>query len=79
MFKSFSLNPIQTFEKVGKLRFYHYVSSFNFYIAVTKTCGQTASVNCTYFQSAGYPSTYNSVGSCQLTINKISDNVCQLR
>ncbi|KAK8742272.1 hypothetical protein OTU49_001767, partial [Cherax quadricarinatus] len=26
-----------------------------------------------------YPKSYNDVGSCQLTVNKISNNICQLR
>ena len=30
-------------------------------------------------QNVGYPSTYDSVGSCQLTVNKANSNVCQLR
>ena len=47
--------------------------------SVTKTCGESTSNNCTYFQNSGYPSTYSSVGSCQLTVNKCSSNVCQLR
>ena len=50
-----------------------------FNLLVTKTCGESTSQNCTYFQNTGYPSTYDNVGSCQLTINKCSSNVCQLR
>ena len=49
------------------------------FLSVTKTCGESTSNNCTYFQNSGYPSTYSSVGSCQLTVNKCSSNVCQLR
>ena len=48
-------------------------------VSVTKTCGDSTSNNCTYFQNSGYPSTYDSVGSCQLTVNKCDSSVCQLR
>ena len=55
----------------------------NYYLSpsfsVTKTCGASTSNNCTYFQNTGYPSTYDSVGSCQLTVNKLNSNICQLR
>ena len=50
-----------------------------FDFSVTKTCGDSTSNNCTYFQNSGYPSTYDSVGSCQLTVNKCDSSVCQLR
>jgi len=46
---------------------------------VTKTCGEETSNNCTYFQNNGFPSTFDSVGSCQLTVNKMNGNICQLR
>ena len=45
----------------------------------TKTCGESTNTNCTYFQNNAYPSTYDSVGSCQLTVNKCASGVCQLR
>lgn len=54
-------------------------SGFGVCCLFTKTCGESTSNNCTYFQNSGYPSTYSSVGSCQLTVNKCSSNVCQLR
>jgi len=54
-------------------------SGFGVCCLFTKTCGESTSQNCTYFQNTGYPSTYDNVGSCQLTINKCSTNVCQLR
>ena len=47
--------------------------------SVTKTCGESTDNNGTYFQNSGYPSTFNQVGSCQLTVNKCSSDVCQLR
>ena len=54
-------------------------SGFGVCCLVTVTCGGTTSVNGTYFQNPGYPSTYNSVSSCRLTINKCTEDVCQLR
>ena len=54
-------------------------SGFGVCCLFTKTCGQSTSNNCTYFQNSGYPSTYDSVGSCQLTVNKCDSSVCQLR
>lgn len=54
-------------------------SGFGVCCLFTKTCGQETSNNCTYFQNSGYPSTYDSVGSCQLTVNKCDSSVCQLR
>lgn len=54
-------------------------SGFGVCCLFTATCGASTAVNGTYFQNEGYPSTFDSVGSCQLTINKCSDSVCQLR
>jgi len=54
-------------------------SGFGVCCLFTATCGGTTSVNGTYFQNSGYPSTFDSVGSCQLTVNKCTDSVCQLR
>merc|ERR1712226_718920 len=54
-------------------------SGFGVCCLFSKTCGESTSTNCTYFQNAGFPSTFDNVGSCQLTINKCSPDVCQLR
>lgn len=54
-------------------------SGFGVCCLFSSTCGGVTSINGTYFQSSGYPSTYDSVGSCQLTINKCAESVCQLR
>merc|ERR1711953_343802 len=54
-------------------------SGFGVCCLFTKTCGGSTNNNCTYFQNNGYPSTYDSVGSCQLTVNKCASSVCQLR
>ncbi|KAL7643403.1 UNVERIFIED_CONTAM: hypothetical protein RMT77_005385 [Armadillidium vulgare] len=45
----------------------------------TNTCGQTTSQNCTYFVSTNYPTAFDTVGSCQLVVNKMNSNICQLR
>lgn len=54
-------------------------SGFGVCCLFSSTCGGVTTINGTYFQSIGYPSTYDSVGSCQLTINKCAESVCQLR
>ena len=46
---------------------------------VTRTCSESTNTNGTYFQNRAYPSTFDTVGSCQLTVDKANDNVCQLR
>merc|ERR550532_3259149 len=47
----------------------------------TSTCGDTISTNTSYIRNPGYPSTYTptTTGSCVFTINKCSDDICQLR
>ena len=43
-------------------------------IIVQRSCGDTSSENCTYFQSSG-----TEVGQCRLKVCPCSDNICQLR
>merc|ERR1719410_2105565 len=45
------------------------------------TCGSTISTNTSYIRNPGYPSTYTPTtgGTCVFTINKVSDDICQLR
>ena len=43
-------------------------------LSVQKSCGDTSSENCTYFQSSG-----SEVGQCRLKICPCNDNICQLR
>ena len=47
----------------------------------TSTCGATVTTNTTYIRNPSYPSSYtpSSTGSCTHTIDKVSDDVCQLR
>ena len=47
----------------------------------TTTCGSTVSSNSSYIRNPGYPSsiTPTSTGSCSYTIDKASDDICQLR
>ncbi|XP_068082170.1 uncharacterized protein [Anabrus simplex] len=42
-------------------------------------CGQNVRENITYFVNNGYPGPYDGTGSCQLTVNKIHPDVCQIR
>merc|ERR1719323_582457 len=51
-------------------------------LVTTSTCSTTISQNNTYIQNPSYPSTYptpTSATMCSYTINKLSDNICQLR
>lgn len=65
--------------KQGGIRSGTCASGFGVCCLFTKTCGGVTDINGTFFQSDGYPSTFDSVGSCQLTVNKATSNVCQLR
>ena len=46
---------------------------------VSFTCGQTTSQNNSYFSNAGYPSSYDAIGTCQLSITKESSDIAQIR
>lgn len=46
---------------------------------VMSTCGEIARYNGTYFVNPNHPDPYEETGSCQLTINKISSDICQIR
>jgi len=50
-------------------------------VVTTSTCGSSVSSNITYILNPGYPSSYTptSAGTCSYTINKVSDDICQLR
>merc|ERR1711936_524985 len=50
-------------------------------VVSTSTCGASVSTNITYIRNPGYPSSYTptSAGTCSFTINKASDDICQLR
>ena len=50
-------------------------------VVSTSTCGSTVSANNTYIRNPGYPSSYTptTTGTCSFTIDKASDDVCQLR
>ncbi|KAG7168192.1 hypothetical protein Hamer_G016825 [Homarus americanus] len=48
-------------------------------LGVQLSCGGVATQNCTYFVNSNYPTAFDGVGSCQLTVNKIRNDICQLR
>merc|ERR1712183_638813 len=50
-------------------------------VVSSSTCGASLSSNITYIRNPGYPSSYTPTTSetCSFTINKCSDNICQLR
>ncbi|XP_023321599.1 uncharacterized protein LOC111696274 [Eurytemora carolleeae] len=45
----------------------------------TSACSSTVSNNVSYITNPGFPSTYNTAGTCTYTVNKISSDICQLR
>lgn len=66
-------------DKRGGIKSGTCASGFGVCCIISKTCGGVTDINGTFFQSVGYPSTFDSVGSCQLTVNKANADVCQLR
>merc|ERR1711997_428760 len=50
-------------------------------VITSTTCGDTLSANITYIRNPGYPSTYTptTTVTCSFTIDKLSDDICQLR
>jgi len=50
-------------------------------VITASTCSSSISTNTTYIRNPNYPSSYTatSAGTCTYTINKVSDDVCQLR
>ena len=50
-------------------------------VVSTSSCSASVSTNITYIRNPGYPSsiTPTTTGSCSFTINKVSDDICQLR
>jgi len=51
-------------------------------IVASTTCGSTISTNTTYIRNPSYPSAYtpgSTSESCTYTINKVQDDICQLR
>jgi len=50
-------------------------------VITTSTCSSSISTNTTYIRNPNYPSSYTptSAGTCSYTVNKVSDDVCQLR
>jgi len=45
----------------------------------TSTCSSTLSQNVSYITNPGFPSVYSTTGTCSITVNKCSADVCQLR
>lgn len=51
----------------------------NIHGAVTMSCGAIINDNNTYFVNPNYPSTYDGMDSCQITLVKSHPDVCQYR
>lgn len=46
---------------------------------VLQTCGGIIRENSTYFVNPNHPDTYDGTGSCQVTVQKMHPDICQLR
>uniref|UniRef100_A0A1B0ANQ9 CUB domain-containing protein n=1 Tax=Glossina palpalis gambiensis TaxID=67801 RepID=A0A1B0ANQ9_9MUSC len=46
---------------------------------VLQTCGGIVRENSTYFVNPNHPDTYDGTGSCQVTVQKLHPDICQLR
>jgi len=44
-----------------------------------KSCGDTITRNNSYYVNPDYPSQFNGSGNCIVTVNRIQQNICQLR
>lgn len=43
------------------------------------TCGGKATVNNTYLVNPKYPSPFNQIGQCTMTVEKVNTDICQIR
>jgi len=48
-------------------------------VVSTSSCGGTVTRNITYVRNPGYPSGYSTAGTCEWTIDKCQNNICQIR
>lgn len=46
---------------------------------VLQTCGGVIRENSTYFVNPNHPDVYDGTGSCQVTVQKLHPDICQLR
>lgn len=44
-----------------------------------RTCSQSTSYNNTYFVNPGYTGSDTGTGACMLTVNRVNNNICQVR
>jgi len=54
-------------------------SGFGVCCVLKYSCGSSTNKNSTYFQNENFPSGYNTIGQCSITVEKVNSNVCQLR
>ena len=59
--------------------FYILINLFKIFFAVQRTCSTNTDHNNTYFVNPNYPSSDTGYGACTLTINRVNDNICQMR
>ncbi|XP_018563924.1 uncharacterized protein LOC108905523 [Anoplophora glabripennis] len=46
---------------------------------IQRTCGETSSLNNTYFVSPGFPTAYTNTSICTFTISRCNSDICQVR
>ena len=57
---------------------YTFISSIQ-HCFIQYNCGSKTNYNSTYFANNNYPSTFNTIGQCSISVEKVSTDVCQLR
>ncbi|ROT79904.1 hypothetical protein C7M84_001382 [Penaeus vannamei] len=53
--------------------------SFGTCCIAQRTCSQSTSYNNTYFVNPGYTGSDTGTGACMLTVNRVNNNICQVR
>jgi len=54
-------------------------SGFGVCCVLQYNCGSKTNYNSTYFLNNNYPSTFDTIGQCSISVEKVSTDVCQLR
>lgn len=48
-------------------------------IQTISACGGSTSENCTYIESASFPTVHSATGACNYVVNRAQDDICQIR
>ena len=44
-----------------------------------QSCGTQTDKNSTYFVNDNFPQTFNTIGQCSITVDKMNQHICQIR